>query len=109
MKKAIQLFVWFCLFTSVVIAQVAGVATLQGVVTDNSGAALANAEVTVTNLDTGLALKATTNETGTYRVPALNPGRYSVEAKANGFSASRVNETRLEVGQTARLDLRRRC
>src|SRR5262249_45114204 len=104
MKLAITLTLLMCLLSLPALAQVTGVATLQGVVTDGSDAALANAEVTVTNLDTGVAVKATTNETGLYRVPALNPGRYSVEAKANGFAAARVNETRLEVGQTARLD-----
>jgi hypothetical protein len=36
------------------------------------------------------------NEDGLYRVPALYPGRYSVEAKANGFATARVNETRLK-------------
>jgi Carboxypeptidase regulatory-like domain/TonB dependent receptor-like, beta-barrel len=104
MKRAITLTLLMCLLCLPALAQVTGVATLQGVVTDGSDAALANAEVTVTNLDTGVAFKATTNEAGLYRVPALNPGRYSVEAKANGFAAARVNETRLEVGQTARLD-----
>jgi Carboxypeptidase regulatory-like domain/TonB dependent receptor len=106
MKRAVLfLFLPFVFPFISVVAQVTGVATLQGVVTDNSNAVLANAEITVTNLDTGVSIKAMTNETGLYRVPALNPGRYSVEAKANGFAAARVNETRLEVGQTARLDL----
>src|SRR5262249_26183060 len=50
------------------LAQVTGVATLQGVVTDNSNAVLANAEITVTNLDTGVAVKAMTNQAGLYRV-----------------------------------------
>src|SRR5262245_33990171 len=106
MKLAITLTLLMCLLSLPALAQVTGVATLQGVVSDGSDAALVNAEVTVTNLDTGVAVKATTNETGLYRVPALNPGRYSVEAKANGFAAARVNETRLEVGQTARLDFK---
>lgn len=105
MKIAISTALLLCAWSLAIAAQVTGVATLQGVVTDNSNAVLANAEITVTNLDTGLAAKATTNEAGLYRVPALNPGRYSVEAKANGFAAARVNETRLEVGQTARLDI----
>lgn len=105
MKRSINLLLLITALTISALAQVTGVATLQGVVTDNSGAVLANAEITVTNLDTGVAIKATTNEAGLYRVPALNPGRYSVEAKATGFAAARVNETRLEVGQTARLDL----
>ncbi len=86
-------------------AQVTGVATLQGVVTDKSGAVVAGAEITATNLETGVATRAQSNEVGLYRVPALNPGRYSVEARAAGFSLARVGEVRLEVGQTARLDM----
>jgi hypothetical protein len=105
MKRAFQTVLLMCLLAIAAAAQVTGVATLQGVVTDNTNAVLANAEISVTNLDTGVVVKAVTNEAGLYRVPALNPGRYSVEAKANGFAAARVNETRLEVGQTARLDL----
>ena len=104
MKRAIILTLLMCLLCLPAFAQVTGVATLQGVITDNANAVLSNAEITVTNLDTGVAVKALTNEAGLYRVAALNPGRYSVEAKANGFAAARVNETRLEVGQTARLD-----
>lgn len=86
-------------------AQVTGVATLQGVVADNSGAVVAGVEVTVTNIETGLVVKAVTNEDGLYRVPALNPGRYSVEARGRGFTPARASEIRLEVGQTARLDI----
>src|SRR5262245_21905384 len=105
MKRVIASMLLACLLCLPGFAQVTGVATLQGVVNDNSGAVLANAEVTVTNIETGVVVKSMTNEAGLYRVSALYPGRYSVEAKAAGFSAARVNEVRLEVGQTARLDL----
>jgi Carboxypeptidase regulatory-like domain/TonB dependent receptor-like, beta-barrel len=105
MKRVIASMLLACLLCLPGFAQVTGVATLQGVVNDNSGAVLANAEVAVTNIETGVVVKAMTNEAGLYRVYALNPGRYSVEAKAAGFAAVRVNEVRLEVGQTARLDL----
>ncbi|MFN7926861.1 MAG: carboxypeptidase regulatory-like domain-containing protein [Blastocatellia bacterium] len=105
MQKALNTILLLSFFSLGIGAQVTGVATLQGVITDNNNAVLANAEITVTNLDTGVSVKAVTNETGLYRVPALNPGRYSIEAKANGFAATRIAETRLEVGQTARLDL----
>jgi Carboxypeptidase regulatory-like domain/TonB dependent receptor len=86
-------------------AQVTGVATLQGVVTDDSGAVVAGAEVAVTNIETGVTVKAIANEDGLYRVPALNPGRYSIEARGRGFAPARAREVRLEVGQTARLDI----
>src|SRR6185436_18978249 len=105
MKRAIILNLLICLLCAAASAQVTGVATLQRAVSDNSGAVVANAEVTVTNLEPGVAVKAMTNEAGLYRVPALNPGRYSVETKASGFAPTRVNEVRLEVGQTARLDV----
>lgn len=101
-RAAALLLMCFCCLPMT--AQVTGVATLQGVVNDSSGAVLAGAEVSVTNLETGVALNTTTNEDGLYRAAALNPGRYSVEAKAGGFAATRVGEVRLEVGQTARLD-----
>ena len=99
---ALMLLIW--LWCVPAPAQVTGVATLQGVINDSSGAVLANAEVTVTNLETGVAINTTTNDEGLYRAPALNPGRYGVEAKASGFASARVGEVRLEVGQTARLD-----
>jgi hypothetical protein len=86
-------------------AQVTGVATVQGVVTDNSGAVVAGADVLVTNLETGVALRGATNDAGLYRLSGLNPGRYSVEVRAGGFAPARANELRLEVGQTARLDI----
>jgi hypothetical protein len=86
-------------------AQVTGVATIQGVVTDNSGAVVAGADVQVTNLETGVALRGATNDAGLYRLAGLNPGRYSVEVRAGGFAPARANELRLEVGQTARLDI----
>lgn len=93
------------LSASPALAQVTGVATLQGVVTDNTDAIVAGAEVAATNIETGVALKTTTNDAGFYRLPGLNPGRYTVEVKAGGFAPTRVNEVRLEVGQTARLDV----
>jgi hypothetical protein len=94
-----------CLLSLSTRAQVAGVATIQGVVTDNSGAILVGAEVQVTNIETGVSLKAVTNEDGLYRLSSFSPGRYSIEARAKGFAPARLTEVRLEVGQTARIDL----
>src|SRR5262249_49329142 len=52
-------------------AQVTGVATIQGVVTDHSDAIVAGAEVTIINLETGVALKSATNDAGLYRLSGL--------------------------------------
>ncbi len=79
-------------------------ANVQGVVRDASKAVILGATVTVTNLDTAVSLKATTNVQGLYLVPMLNTGRYRLECSAQGFTVQKLDEVRLEVGQTARLD-----
>jgi hypothetical protein len=56
-----------------------------GTVVDSSGAAVANAEVTATNVATGLAITNRTNNTGEYRFENLPIGNYKFTVKANGF------------------------
>ncbi len=86
----------------VVFAQSSGV---QGQITDSSSAAVPNAAVKITNLDTGVALNFTTNDQGLYVAPSLQPGRWKLEATAMGFASQTVAEFRLEVNQTARFNL----
>jgi hypothetical protein len=50
-------------------------AGVKGLVTDSSGALVPNAEIVVTNLGTGARRQTLTNETGSYEVPLLPPGR----------------------------------
>src|SRR5215469_13359485 len=56
-----------------------------GSITDPSGAVISGATVTVTNMDTGIAVKATTDAGGAYVVTPLHIGRYSVTVEATGF------------------------
>ncbi len=77
---------------------------IQGVVRDSSKAVVLGAAVTVTNIETSVSLKVASNEQGIYRVPLLNAGRYRLQCSAQGFAVQKVDEMRLEVGQTARLD-----
>jgi len=70
-------------------AQVAG-ATLSGTITDQSGAAVAGARVSIRNTDTGVSTDVTTNTSGFYSAPNLLPGTYEVTASAAGF-ATEVN------------------
>ena len=79
-------------------------ASVQGVVTDQTQAVIAAAQVTVMNLDTGLRREVSTNESGAYQVPALPVGRYKLSATQKGFSTFEVPELKLDVGQTARVD-----
>jgi hypothetical protein len=79
-------------------------ANLQGNVTDASRATVPGATVSLTNIDTGVALTVATGEEGRYLFASLIPGRYRIECSAPGFAPRVAPEIRLEVGQTARLD-----
>ena len=85
-------------------AGLAQTASMQGVVKDNSGAVFPGAKVRATNVATGINYDVTTNETGFYIVPALNPAIYKVTASAEGFAPQERPEVRLEVGLVARVD-----
>ena len=89
------------LFTSIAFAQTAAI---QGNVFDSSGAVMASAAITVTNKETGVVIKSATNDKGFYLVPLLNAGLYQVECLAPGFATQSVQQLRLEISQTARLD-----
>ncbi len=59
--------------------------TLRGQVLDPAGAAVANAQVTATNQQTGVSIKTATTTAGTYNFPSILPGRYSVTVEMPGF------------------------
>src|SRR6266851_2717285 len=59
----------------------------QGTITDQTHGVLPGVTVTVTNVDTGISRTTTTNEAGVYRVPSVDPGRYTVKAELQGFAA----------------------
>ena len=61
-------------------AQVGTEGAILGVVRDSSGAVVAGAEVTVTNLDTGLKKTAVSDSAGNFEILALPRGPYSVTA-----------------------------
>ncbi len=80
------------------------VASLTGIVTDPSGALVANAGITITNKATGLVFRTRTNEQGIYSASSLAPAVYLVEAQAAGFKRKQVNDLTLDSAQRARLD-----
>ena len=56
-------------------------ASIQGTVSDQSGAAVVGAKVTVKNTALGIERTTQTSSTGSYEVPALPPGTYSVQVE----------------------------
>lgn len=78
--------------------------SVNGTVTDPSGAVIPNAKVTATNVDTGVATAATTNNDGVYNIRFLQIGNYKVTIEAQGFADSTVGPFALETGQNAKID-----
>src|SRR6185437_11461259 len=80
-------------------------ASIQGTVTDPSGAAVPNAKVTVTNQATGVSTQTTTSSTGSYTVGQLPPGNYTVTVEASGFQKNETKDVVVLAEQIRGLDL----
>ena len=85
-------------------AQDSRTATLVGTVTDNSGAAVPKATVTVTNVQTRVAAHAETSAEGSYYISFLNIGDYEVTIEAAGFKKLIRTGITLQAGSTIRID-----
>jgi outer membrane receptor protein involved in Fe transport len=98
---------WLCiLLPASCFAQTEGGATLNGTITDPSGAAVPNAKVTVTNTQTGYARTAETSNAGLYSFTALPVGTYDLSIDAAGFKAVKRTGLPLQVGAVATVDAR---
>src|SRR5260221_7893708 len=86
------------------ISAIAQQATVVGTVTDPSGAALPNVNITVINLESNAVKKIQTNAAGQFVVPDLNIGHYSVKAELAGFKSSEQKDVVLQVGDRDRID-----
>ncbi len=80
-------------------------ADVLGTVHDPSGAALANAAVTLVNQDTGQNFKTQTNESGSFTFPNVKAGRYNVIAEAPGFSKEIASNIKVDVNARQRVDM----
>jgi len=79
-------------------------ASITGTVTDTTGAVVAGAEVTATNVEINAPSKTVSNQDGIYAIPNLAPGKYSVEFRKDGFETLRRPAITLESTQVARID-----
>ncbi|HXY25452.1 MAG TPA: carboxypeptidase-like regulatory domain-containing protein [Candidatus Acidoferrum sp.] len=99
-----RLFVLCLLFIGLPFLAAAQEATIVGIVTDPSGAAIPNVTITITNTDTGLVTTSSTNEAGQYVAPNLRIGHYKVKATAPNFKAAEQKDIKLEVNDRRRVD-----
>lgn len=91
----------FLLSSTLLLAQTTvGNGSIQGTVTDPSGAVVSGAKITITEKSKGSATHVTTDSRGTYSSGALIPGGYVVRVEASGFKTTEV-PVNVQVGNTA--------
>jgi len=90
------------LFSLTALAQYSG--NVQGVITDPSEAAIANASVRLRNVDTGIEQSDATGSSGNYRFTSLAPGNYVLTAESSGFRKTEVRFT-LSTSETKGINL----
>src|SRR5260370_35465778 len=80
-------------------------ASLQGSITDPSGAIIPGAKIEIRNLDTGVISSLTSDSSGHFREPVLGPGDYQLRVQATGFQTAVHTHLHLVVGQDAVFDV----
>lgn len=78
--------------------------TILGTVTDPSGAAVAGAKVTATNIRTQVKREDVTTNTGDYSFPLIDIGEYSVSVEASGFKTAARTGLILQINEKLRSD-----
>jgi hypothetical protein len=91
------------LLSSTAVAQYGS--SLEGTVTDKSGAVVAGATVTATNQATGVSRNTVTSDAGFYRIPGLTPGRYRVDVVAASFKRETTSDVQVGAESTRGLNI----
>jgi hypothetical protein len=86
-----------------VFAQNTGI--ISGRVTDQSGAVVPNAQITVTQTETNVDAASQTNSEGLYRVPSLRDGPYKVTVTAAGFKKAVRDGLTLRIGENLNVEM----
>ncbi len=86
-------------------SQTAGTASIQGVVTDDSGAVIPNVPVTAINMATHVKHVALSDGLGLYSFPNIPIGSYSIDASARGFSNYHQSGITLDVGSSIAVNI----
>ena len=94
-----------CLFAASALWAQFEAAEVLGTVRDATGSPVPKAAVTLTNADTGIETKATTNGNGEYDFHDVKIGRYSVTVEATGFSKATAENIQVTVGARQRVDM----
>src|ERR1700690_4092895 len=94
------------LSSSLIFAQAQTGASLSGMVTDQTGAALREVAVTIRNADTGATRTITTDGGGRFQASGLTPGRFEIRAAKPGFADEMRMGISVATGQDSTVDIK---
>ena len=98
-------FILYFLISSTLAFAQRDLGTITGTITDQQGAAVPNAKVSIKNNDTGVAYDTVSNDTGTFSRPALNAGTYTVTVEASGFQKTQQGDVRVNPGEPVAVNM----
>src|SRR5215813_3426926 len=105
MRPCIVMCVLLMLLAGMSYGQTIG-ASVQGTISDATGAVLPGANVAIKNSATGASLEFVTDERGRYLAPVVQPGEYEIQVSLAGFQSLTRRGVRLAVGQSAVVDVK---
>jgi hypothetical protein len=103
-RLAVYLCSLLCLCSPLLHGQATG--SFSGTVSDNSGAVVAGAKVTVTAQSTNASRDAVSDDTGHFLVPLLGVAEYTIRVEAPGFKAAEAKDVRLQIDEHRELDFK---
>lgn len=80
--------------------------TISGTVSDQNGAIVPNAKVTIFDSLRGFSSNLQTNESGNFKFTTLEPSVYQIKIEANGFNLTTVKNISVKVGETANVEVK---
>src|SRR5580693_6716127 len=105
MKRFSQLVLLQCLLATATVFGQFETSEVLGTVRDPSAAGIPKTAVTLTNQDTGVQLKTSTNEDGEYNFFNVKVGHYTLDFEHTGFSKTTTQDVAVEVNARQRVDV----
>ncbi len=103
LRRAASTFAFLVALTTLALAQ-SDNTSVNGTVTDPSGAAIANAKVTLKNQNTGAVRTTNTSGAGTYTIPSIPSGTYTLTVEVSGFKKFETTNAKIDAASPATID-----